>query len=99
MTEEDIKIFLKAKKEQLAADILLVIAVLFLIILFVLEVLHPQHEYTIVLSTLTFVALLSSYGSSRWVSISKKDLLGLIQRQIDADSEALTTLSNLKKKK
>lgn len=97
MNEEDLKTILKADKEQRASKLLTIISALTLLALIVLELIRPEHDYTIALSCFSFTALSAAYGS-RWVSVKKEDLLTLLHKQINQDAQTLERWAKLKSK-
>ncbi len=97
MIEKDIDKFLKAKKEQLAIDILMFCSLATISSLILLEAMSIEHDHTILLAIFSMIFLMSAMGSSRWVTISRSDLLDIIRRQIDSDAEALVTIAEKRK--
>ena len=96
MNEKEVVLFLKAKKEDLASRILIAMSMFTVVSIIVLEALGIQHDYTIALASLSSVFLLCSMGSSRWVTVSKSELLELIQKQIDSDPSAIQLVAKMK---
>ena len=98
MNEKDINIFLKAKRGQFASNIFFAISMLALSSLIFLEAARIEHRYTTLLITLSMMLIFASTGTSRWVTVSRTDLLSIIQRQINNDVEALKLLAERKTK-
>lgn len=98
LEEKDVETFIKAKRDQLAIDLLLVLAVASLAALVVLEALAISHDYTLVLATASTVLVGAATGQSRWVSVSRSQLVQTLERIINRDSEALEILARKKQK-
>lgn len=92
--EKDIELYLKAKKDRLAIDILLVLSSLCLGVLIYLEATNSKHDLTILLATISVVLSLSAFGKSRWVSVSRNDLVNCLGRVISNDSGALKIIAS-----
>lgn len=95
--EKDVDTFIKAKKDQLAIDILQGLSLASLTVLIALEALQVTSNYTICLATLTAVFMLGAMGQSKWVAISRSQLIETLERIINTDSEALKMLAEKRK--
>lgn len=96
MNEKDIKTYLKAKKEEFASKVLVALSMLCVVSIIVLDALVIEHDYTIVLACFSSVFLLGSVGSSRWVTVSRSELLSILKKQIDSDPEALQLMAKIR---
>ena len=94
--DKDIDIFLKAKKEEVATNVLQACSVICLTVLITLEALSVSHEYTIVLATLSVIFIFSSLGHSRWVSVSRVELIKTLEKVFNNDAKALQILARKK---
>ncbi|GAB1258402.1 hypothetical protein NBRC116494_29040 [Aurantivibrio plasticivorans] len=97
MSEDDLKIFLKAKKEEFASQVLTVLSLIPLCVIIVTEALAIHFEYTMLAAVFSSILLVASAGNKRWVTVTRRDLINLIERQINSDSEALTLRAKLAK--
>lgn len=95
--ERDVEVFLKAKRDQRVIDLLLGLSFFALSTLIGLEAFGVQHNYTILLATLSVVFMGASVGKSRWVSVSRNELVNSLERVINSDSEALKMLASKRK--
>lgn len=77
--EKDVDTLIKAKRDQLAIDILHGLSLLALVILIVLEVLQLTHDYTILLATMSSVFMGGAMGQSRWVTVSRSKLIQTLE--------------------
>lgn len=91
--EKDIVTYLKAKKDQRILNIYAVLASVALGVLIFLEATGVEHNYTILLATLSFVFSASSFSGGARGVVSRKELLNLIGRIISSDSSALQRIA------
>jgi NAD(P)H-hydrate repair Nnr-like enzyme with NAD(P)H-hydrate dehydratase domain len=94
--EKDIDTLIKAKRDEFTIQILMTFSALTFVTLIVLEALSIEHEYTILLATLGMVFLGSAIGQNRWVSVSRAQLIDVIERIISSDADALKMLAQKK---
>jgi len=92
--DKDVEIFLKAKKQELATNILQSISAVFLLALVVLEVISPEHGYTVALATISVVFMSAAFGHSRWVTVSRADLIETLEDIFNRDANALRILAD-----
>jgi hypothetical protein len=93
MDEKDIELFIKAKKQQRVESTMTIVAALLFVVFTVLHALDTeQGSWAIALPMWTFLLLLSA-RQSLWVPVSREQLVNVIERQINRDPEALTTLT------
>jgi hypothetical protein len=97
--EKDVDIFVKAKRDQFAIDALMALSFAALSALIVLEAIGRPHDYTILLATLSAVFMGASMGKSRWVAVSRDQLIDSLERTINSDPEALKILAKKRKKR
>ncbi len=95
--EKDIDLYLKAKKDRLAIEILSGLSIVFLAVLVFFEAADIYQEYTVLLAVTSVVLSASAFGKSRWVSVSRTDLLKAMERMVNSDAEALRIIANKKK--
>lgn len=91
--EQDVDTLIKAKRDQLAIDILQGLSLLSLVTLIVLEALQLTHDYTILLATMSSVFMGGAMGQSRWVAVSRSKLIQTLEGVINNDSEGLRILA------
>jgi len=96
MDRIDVDTFIKAKKEDLVYRIFHVCVILLIGLLLYLNRYYPGHAYTTIIlgASLLFSGL--AQGMNRWVSVSRQDLLEIIQRMINRDSDAIEKISKSK---
>ena len=97
ITGEDIETLIKAKKDQFAINVLQGLSALLLATLVYLEAFRVNHDYTIILATLSVVCMLGALGQSRWVSVSRGQLVQTLERIINTDAEALSIMATKKR--
>ena len=95
--EKDVEVFIKAKRDQFATDVLMGLSFFALSSLIVLEAIGRPHDYTILLATLSAVFMAASTGKSRWVAVSRDELIDSLERTINSDPEALEMLAEKRK--
>ncbi|MDT8428423.1 MAG: hypothetical protein RQ757_06625 [Pseudomonadales bacterium] len=77
--------------------ILEVLSLAALSLLIILEALNLSHEYTILLATVSAVFLGAAMGKSRWVTVSRDQLILTLEKIINSDPGALVLLSEKKR--
>jgi hypothetical protein len=93
MDSKDIDAFIKAKKEQTRAELLGIAALLPLALLMFIEASDIETRFTFPLIMFVFILLVTSQGASRSVSVSRRELVAIIERQINRDPAALQLLA------
>lgn len=96
--EQDIKEYLRANKQQKKFNLLVTLANLAFAAVFVLEARYPGSDYIFGLCIFCFLILVAALGGNNRVMHSRKDLLDIIQRQINGDPESIALLAQLKAK-
>lgn len=92
--EKDIEVLLRAKKDGLAINVLMVLSCICLSILIFLEVTGVTDKYTIVLATISAVLMGSSAGANKWVSVSRDQLVKTFENIVNRDPDALKVLAD-----
>ena len=95
--EKDTDVLLNAKKDSFAIDILTGLSAISLGVLVFLEGANMSPEYTIPLAVICLVLCATAFGKNRWVSVSRNDLVSVIERVVNSDPEALRILANKNK--
>ncbi len=93
MNKSDIETFMKAKKEDRLYRLFQALSVISILVLLILNAYDPEHSLTTALLTASVLFSSFAFGANRWVSVSRRDLLDIIQRQINHDSEAIGEIS------
>lgn len=96
--EQDVEIFLKAKKEAFFGRALQMVSACLLCALIFLEVVYPEHDYPIVLATLSVVLMAAALGHSKWVIISRARLIQTLESIFNRDANALRLLAEKRNK-
>lgn len=91
--EKDVDTFIKAKKDQLAINILQGLSLLSLTVLIILEALQLTRDYTILLATISSVAMGGAMGQSRWLAVSRCKLIETLEGIINNSPEGLKILA------
>ena len=91
--EKDVDTLIKAKKDQLAINILQVLSLLSLTILVILEDFYITHEYTTLLAVMSSVFMGAAMGQSKWVAVSRSKLIQTLESIINNDAEGLKILA------
>lgn len=91
--EKDVEVFLKAKKEELAKSILQAISATCLALLLALEALDLNHDYIILLATFSVTFMMAAFGHSRWVTVSRAQLIQTLGNIFSKDADALKILA------
>lgn len=91
--ERDVDTLIRAKRDQVVINILMIVAFLTFTILIALEALSIEHQFTILLSTLGMVFLAVAMGQNKWVSVSRAQLIDIIERIINNDANALKIIA------
>lgn len=95
--EKDVDTFIKAKKDQLAINILQGLSLLSLTVLIVLEALQLTRDYTILLATISSASMGGAMGQSRWLAVSRGKLIETLERIINNNPEGLKILAEKRK--
>ncbi len=94
--ERDVDTLIKAKRDRVAIDILMILSSVALTVLILLEALDISHDYTVILATVSMVFMGSAMGQNKWVSVSRYQLIQTLERIINRDSNALRMLAEKK---
>ena len=93
MEDKDIDAFIKAKKELAISELLTVATMLPLAVLMFINGSGIGSQFEFPLIMLAFCLLVFSHGSSKWVAITRRQLIDIIERQINRDPVALQRLA------
>lgn len=96
MDKSDIKTYMKARKEDRLYRLFHALSVTSIVVLLMLNAYETEHNLTTALLTTSVIFSSFAFGANRWISVSRQDLLDIIQRQINNDSEALGEISKSK---
>ncbi len=92
MNERDIDIYLRAKHQQKLARLVAIAAIFLTIFYIALRIIGVDFQYMdAIFGGLVIGALSFNFGS--WSNVSNRDLLSLIERQINKDPKAIEILS------
>jgi hypothetical protein len=94
--EKDVDTLIKANRDRMAIDILMILSSVALAVLILLEALDISHDYTIVLATVSMAFMGSAMGQNKWVSVSRFQLIQTLERIINRDANALRILAEKK---
>ncbi|MAN50445.1 MULTISPECIES: hypothetical protein [unclassified Marinimicrobium] len=96
MTKDDIELYLKAKDKFSYANVIYALAVLIAAMAALSTFLPDFHDYTKYLVLAAFIMGTSTYGADSHRYVSRATLLKVLERQINADPEALEYIAQRK---
>lgn len=94
MEARDMELFIKAKKNTLIPNILTGLAAMLICSIFILEFMSINHDLTVTILTWAMVLYFTAFGVSKWAYVPREELINIIERQINNDSDALEYLAN-----
>lgn len=96
MTRDDIELYLKAKDRFSYANVVYALAVLIAAIAALTTFFPSLHDYTKYLVLAALIMGTSTYGAGSNRYVSRATLLKVLERQINADPEALEYIAQRK---
>ncbi|WP_439510188.1 hypothetical protein [Marinimicrobium koreense] len=96
MRKDDIELYLKAKDKFAYANVLYALAVLIAAIAGLSSFFPSLHNYTKYLVLAALIIGTSTYGAGSHRYVSRATLLKVLERQINADPEALECIAQRK---
>ncbi|MGI1679206.1 MAG: hypothetical protein K6L75_10770 [Cellvibrionaceae bacterium] len=94
MEPKDIDLFIKAKRKTMIPSILTGISLVLFSCIIVLDFMGIEYSNTKTILTWAISLYLFAFGAGKWAFVSRKELINIIERQINNDAEALSYLAN-----
>lgn len=96
MTRDDIELYLKAKDRFSYANVVYTLAVLIAATAALTTFFPSLHDYTKYLVLASLIMGTSTYGAGSYRFVSRATLLKILERQVNADPEALEYIAQRK---
>lgn len=94
MNTKDIDIFIKAKRNAILPNVLLCLAFLLICAFVLLELASVEHDFTLLIPLMALAFWCMAFGTQKWALVPRNELINIIERQINKDSEAIKYLSS-----